>query len=264
MRSSTLGGPRRLRAAADRAAVGLLLLAAWQLASLAAGDYWFSSPLTTWRTVMAGLQSGELVRHSAYTLGAAALGFAIGGVPGVWLPMLLRRSPRLRRILDPFMVAGYGLPKLALAPLFVLWFGIGAEAKVVLVASVVFFLLFFSTTAGVQAIEPRMIQMARVAGATNAQILRKIVWPSVLPHVFNGIRIATPYAIGGVVISELISSNRGLGYLVQLGATNFSAPDIFAAVATITVVTGAASWVVGLAEHRASRWRGRIANDPTA
>ena len=137
------------------------------------------------------------------------------------LPFLLRRQPLMVAILDPFMVGGYGAPKLALAPLFILWFGIGIESKIALVAAVVFFIVYFSTLAGVRALDPKLVQMAQVVGASERQVARHIVFPGAVPYIFAGFRIAVPYAIGGAVIAELISSNRGLGYLVQTGAMNF-------------------------------------------
>lgn len=252
------------RTMVDRAAVGMAVLALWQLASHLAGEYWISSPWATLKTLAGSVASGEMLRHSLYTMGAAGAGFVVGGVPAVGLALWLRRHPLVRDILDPFMVAGYGLPKLALAPLFILWLGIGIASKVVLVASVVFFLVFFTTQSGVQAVDGKLVQMARVAGASNWQISRAIIWPSVLPFVFAGIRISTPYAIGGVVISELISSNRGLGYLVQLGASKFSTSDIFAAVVAITVLTGAGSWLVDRVERRALKWRRPVDSDISA
>jgi NitT/TauT family transport system permease protein len=248
-------GVRALRTTTDRVVVGVLLLAAWQLASSVAGYYWVSPPWLTVKTLAALTASGEMPRHAGFTVAAALSGFALGGIPAVLLALWLRRHPLVQRVLDPFLVAGYGLPKLALAPLFILWLGIGISSKIVMAGSVVFFLLFFTVFAGVQAIDPKQVRMARVCGATDWQISRTIVWPAVVPHLFAGIRIATPYAIGGVVISELISSSRGLGYLVQLGATNFSTPDIFAAVVAITLLTGLGNWLVARAERRALKWR---------
>lgn len=242
--------------ARDRVFIGIALIAAWQLVSLASGPYWVSPPYTTLLRFWKGVWSGEYAFHAGYTLGAALAGFLMGTVPGIALPLVLRRMPVLRKILDPFLIAGYGLPKLALAPLFILWLGIGVEAKIALVASVVFFLVFFSTMAGVESVEKRTLQMARVVGATDYQVARHIVWPAIIPFVFAGIRVATPYAIGGVVISELISSNRGLGYLVQLGAMNFSTADVIAVILAITLITGAASWLVAIAEARRMRWKG--------
>ncbi|MEO8542651.1 MAG: ABC transporter permease [Burkholderiaceae bacterium] len=246
---------KRIGISLDRLVLGLALLMLWQLASLLAGAYWISPPLETLRRLVAMTASGELPRHTGYTLSAAVIGFALGGVPGVLAPLVLRRHRFAQAVLDPFLVAGYGLPKLALAPLFILWFGIGIGSKIALVVSVVFFIVFFSTQAGVQSTDQRLIRMARVIGAREAQLSRKVVWPTVVPFVFAGLRIATPYAIGGVIISELVSSNRGLGYLVQYAAMSFSTPDIFAVVVAITLVIAVATWLVQLLERRLLRWR---------
>jgi NitT/TauT family transport system permease protein len=239
----------------DRLAVGACLLAAWQAASYWFGSYWVTPPWATLAQLAFMVREGDLLRHAGYTLAAAAGGFVLGAVPGALLPLWMRRHPDLLRVLDPYLAAGYGLPKLALAPLFILWFGIGPASKVALVTSVVFFIVFFSTMGGVKDVDRRWLRMARVLGASNAQLSRHVVWPAVLPHVFAGIRIATPYAIGGVIISELVSSNRGLGYLVQLGAMSFSTPEIFAAVIAITAVIGLASWLAGRLERRLLRWQ---------
>lgn len=239
----------------DRLLAGVLLLLLWWLAASIVGSYWISPPLETVRRLWAMLTTDNLLGHTGYTLAAATMGFVLGGIPGILLPMVLRKHAFLQEVLDPFLIAGYGLPKLALAPLFILWFGIGIASKVVLAASVVFFIVFFSTQAGVRQADQRLVFMARVLGASDAQVSRKVIWPAVVPFVFAGFRIATPYAIGGVIISELVSSNRGLGYLVQYGAMSYSTPDIFATVVTITAVIGLATWLVGRLEHRLLRWR---------
>jgi NitT/TauT family transport system permease protein len=176
-------------------------------------------------------------------------------VPAVLLPFLLRRHPVIVAILDPFMVGGYGAPKLAFAPLFILWFGIGIESKVALVASVVFFIVYFNTLAGVRALDPRLVQMAQIAGAGERHVARHIVFPAAVPHILAGFRIAVPYAIGGAVIAELISSNRGLGYLVQTGAMNFDTTSVFAAILAATLVVHAANWLLNAAERSLLRWR---------
>ena len=99
------------------------------------------------------------------------------------LPFLLRRHPVIVAILDPFMVGGYGAPKLAFAPLFILWFGIGIESKIALVASVVFFIVYFNTLSGVRALDPRLVQMAQIVGAGERQVARHIVFPAAVPHI---------------------------------------------------------------------------------
>src|SRR5207237_8902210 len=151
----------------------------------------------------------ELLHHTGYTLGEAAAGTLIGGVPAVLLPFILRRHPIIVAILDPFMIGGYGAPKLAFAPLFILWFGIGIESKIALVASVVLFIVYFATLSGVRTLDAKLVQMAQIAGANERQVARHIVMPGAVPHIFAGCRIAVPYAISAAVIAELISSNRG-------------------------------------------------------
>ncbi len=243
------------RTVLDRLAVGVLLIAGWQVASMMTGEYWIASPWSTLGRVLALAGDGQLGMHAAYTLRSAIIGFVIGFVPGLVLPFLLRRSPILTAIIAPYMMAGYGIPKLALAPLFILWFGIGIESKIAVVAIVTFFLVYYNTTAGVRALDVRLVRMAQVAGASEAQVARKIVWPAAAPYVLAGVRISTPYAIGGAVIAELISSNRGLGYLVQLGAANFDTKTVFAALAATTVIVLGANWLVGAAERYFLRWR---------
>ena len=241
----------------DRLIVLLVLLAAWQGGSLWLGNYWLSNPWAVASRFVASLFNGELVFHGGYTVNEALIGCIIGGVPAVLLPFLLRRQPIVVAILDPFMVGGYGAPKLAFAPLFILWFGIGIESKIALVAAVVFFIVYFSTLSGVRALEPKLVQMAQVIGASERQVGRHIVFPGAVPAIFAGFRIAVPYAIGGAVIAELISSNRGLGYLVQTGAMNFDTTQVFVAILAATLIVHAFIAVIDVGERFLLRWRPR-------
>ena len=245
----------RWRRYGDRLIVLALILAAWQAASAIVGSYWLSSPWSTLARFGAQLWSGELIRHAGYTIEEAALGTIIGAVPAMLLPFVLRRHPITVAIFDPFMVGGYGAPKLALAPLFILWFGIGIGSKIALVAAVVFFIVYFSTLGGVSALDPKLVQMAQIAGASERQVARLVVFPSAVASVFAGLRIALPYAIGVAVIAELISSNRGLGYLVQTGAMNFDTSSVFSAILAATLVVHGANWLVAIAERFLLRWR---------
>jgi NitT/TauT family transport system permease protein len=245
----------RWRRYVDRLVVLVILLVAWQAGSAMVGEYWLSSPWATVSRFVAQLFDGELIRHAGYTIEEAGLGCLVGGVPAVLLPFLLRRHPVMVAILDPFMVGGYGAPKLALAPLFILWFGIGTESKIALVAAVVFFIVYFSTTSGVRALDSRLVQMAQIVGASERQVARHIVLPAAVPNVFAGFRIAMPYAIGAAVIAELISSNRGLGYLVQTGAMNFDTTSVFAAILAATLIVHGANLVMNALERLLLRWR---------
>jgi NitT/TauT family transport system permease protein len=122
---------------------------------------------------------------------------------------------------------------------------------------VVFFTVYFSTLSGVRALEPKLVQMAQVLGANERQVGRHIVFPGAVPAIFAGFRIAVPYAIGGAVIAELISSNRGLGYLVQTGAMNFDTTQVFVAILAATVIVHAFIAVIDISERFLLRWRPR-------
>jgi NitT/TauT family transport system permease protein len=143
----------------------------------------------------------------------------------------------------------------AFAPLFILWFGIGIAAKIALVASVVFFIVYFATFSGVRALDAKLVQMAQIAGASERQVARHIVMPGAVPAIFAGFRIAVPYAIGAAVIAELISSNRGLGYLVQTGAMNFDTTSVFAAIAAATLVVLGTNRLMDGFERLLLKWR---------
>src|SRR5499427_9394659 len=244
-----------LRACGDQILVLVVLVAIWQVLSMTLGSYWVGSPWGVATRFAAGIADGALLRQAYYTVIEAAAGFVLGALPAVALPFALRRLPIATAILDPFMVGGYGAPKLALAPLFILWFGIGIESKIALVAVTVFFIVYFSTTTGVRSLDARLVQAARLMGASERQVLRHIVFPSAVPFMFTGLRIAMPYAIGGAVIAELISANRGLGYLVQLGAMNFDTTGIFVALAATTCIVLLGNWSVNAVERRLLRWR---------
>ena len=246
-----------LRLAIDRLILLAVFLGLWQACSMGFGTHWFSSPIGT--TLRFGELSlnGELLYHMNYTAQAAIYGFLVGGIPGLLLPFMLRKQAVLNAILDPYFAGGYGVPKLALAPLFVLWFGIDLEPKIALVASIVFFLVFFSTMAGVQAVNPQYVNMARVAGASERDIARHIVWPGAIPYAFAGFRIAAPYSIGAAVVGELISSNRGLGYLIQAGATDFDTTTVFVSLATLTLIVVVINIGVAHFERWLLRWRPR-------
>ena len=244
-----------LRTRGDQLLLLVVLLAIWQGLSLAFGTYWIGSPWGVATRLASGVLNGEILRHASYTLLEAAAGFLIGAIPAAALPFALRRLPIVTAILDPFMVGGYGAPKLALAPLFILWFGIGIESKIALVAITVFFIVYFSVLAGIRALDAKLVQMAQVMGANERDVARHIVFPGAVPYIFTGLRIAMPYSIGGAVIAELISANRGLGYLIQLSANNFDTTGIFVALVATTCIVFLGNWSVNTVERRLLRWR---------
>jgi NitT/TauT family transport system permease protein len=244
-----------LKARGDQLIVLVLLFAVWQALSLWLGTYWIGSPWGVVTRLYDGVINGSVLHHASFTLAEAVIGFILGAIPAAILPFLLRRLPIVTAILDPFMVGGYGAPKLALAPLFILWFGIGIESKIALVAITVFFIVYFSALAGVRALDTKLVQMAQVAGANERDVARHIVFPGAVPYIFTGFRIAMPYSIGGAVVAEIISANRGLGYLIQLSAMNFDTTGVFVALVAVTIIVFVLNGVVDISERRLLRWR---------
>jgi NitT/TauT family transport system permease protein len=239
----------------DQILVLFVLIAIWQALSYALGIYWVGTPWGVAVRLYNGVLNGEILRHASFTISEAMLGFVIGGIPAAILPFLLRRLPLVTAIVDPFMVGGYGSPKLALAPLFILWFGIGIESKVALVAFTVFFIVYFSTLQGIRALDTKLVQMAQVMGASEKNVARHIIFPGAVPYIFTGFRIAMPYSIGGAVVAELISANRGLGYLIQLRSMNFDTTGVFVALAAVCCIVFIANSIVNILERRLLRWR---------
>ena len=240
---------------AGRIAIFIILVGAWEVCSRAFGLYWFSSPYHTLERLVRMLWSWEIQFHMRYTLFEAAIGFLIGGSLGVFSPFLLRPFPTWTSILDPFMVAGYGMPKLAIAPLFILWFGIGIASKVAIVVSIVFFVVYFNTFAGIRSVNPDLVKLARVMGANERHISREIVWPSAVPYIFTGFKIALPFSVAAAIIGELISSNKGLGYLIEIPADDFDTTGVFVGLIVITAVIMIINDMVNRLQRRALIWR---------
>jgi len=205
--------PPLVRTYLDRIVVLVVVIALWQVCSEYFGTIWFSSPWLVLTRFGEELRDGQILSNTIYTLKAAFYGSLIGGIPGTLLPFLLRRRPVAGAILDPYLAAGYGVPKLALAPLFILWFGIDLEPKVALVASIVFFLVFFSTMSGVNAVNAQYVSVMRVCGAKERDIARHVVWPGAIPYAFAGFREVSRDGVHVVLQADLAALQPAPDYV---------------------------------------------------
>lgn len=240
---------------AGRALVGLVALALWHAMHLALGADWISSPIDIVRRVGEITVSGELLVHTQATLTESAFGFLLGGGAGILLPFALRLSPRLTAALDPFFAAATGVPKLALAPLLILWFGIGIVSKIAFVAAVVFFFLFFSTLAGVRSIEPQLAAAVRVLGGREWTVTWEIAWHTALPYVFAGLKVALPRAISAAVVGEFIAADRGLGYYINNARAMADTVGLFTGVTLVTLLVLAIDAALERLQTRSLAWR---------
>jgi NitT/TauT family transport system permease protein len=241
--------------ALGRALLGVALLAVWQHAYTVLGPQWVSAPTETAGRVLALTTGGELWRHASATLGAALAGLLLGGAAGIVVPFALRSRPRLGTALDPLFAAAMGVPKLALAPLLILWFGIGVASKVALVSGIVFFLLLFSTLAGVRSIDPRLGMAVRVLGGNEQFVTREVAWHAALPHVFAGLKLAVPRAISAAVIGEMIAADRGLGYYIGNAGAMADTVGVFAGVVLVTTLVMMLDAGLARVETRSMAWR---------
>src|SRR5262249_48968999 len=166
---------------------------------------------------------GSLWRHLEGTLLAMLLGYAIGCAAGVAGGLLLGFMPFVQRVLTPYLAGLYALPKIALAPLFIILFGIDIESKVALVAITVFFMLLYSTLDGVRDSDPDLARGLELMGATRREIGIKLLVPATLPWIFTGMRISVRYALTATILGEIIGANRGVGFLIEANAGQYNA-----------------------------------------
>jgi NitT/TauT family transport system permease protein len=215
-----------------------LLLVAWQLASgPLISRFWISDPIAIGNALWLWIADGSIWLHVGATLLTMALGYGLGGLLGIALGFLLASVPRVLDAVSPVLTGLFCLPKVALLPLYVIFLGIGIASKVVLVMSVVVFLTLYSTIDGVRDVDPDLINSLRLMGASRFEILAKVIVPSTLPWVFTGLRIAVSYALTTTVVGELLSSNSGIGFLIESSAARFNSASVFAAVTVLVAVS---------------------------
>jgi NitT/TauT family transport system permease protein len=236
--------------------LGVSLLLAWQGVSGRLIDSFFiSNPLDVGVRLFGWIADGSLFLHMWATVYATMMGFIIGSVGGIVLGVWLGVSPFTSRLLNPYLNALNALPKVALAPLFVLWFGLGIESKIALAAVLVLFLVFLNTFAGVREVDQDLIDGARLMRATRTQVVAKVIIPSALSWMFAGLKISVPYALIGAVLGEMIAANRGLGYLVQFSGSQFDTAGVFAVLIVIALLAVGLNYLVELAQYRMQKWR---------
>ena len=237
-------------------ALGIAILFMWQgVSGRLVDNFFISNPIDVARRLWEWTLDGSIFLHLWWTVYATMLGFAIGAIIGAVLGIWLGLSNFAARLLNPYLNALNALPKVALAPLFVLWFGLGINSKIALAAVLVLFLVFLNTYAGVRQVDQDLVDGARLMKATRAQVITKVIIPSALSWLFAGLRVSVPYALIGAVLGEMIASNRGLGYLVQFSGAQFDTAGVFAVLIVIALLAMVLNLVVDIVQNRMERWR---------
>lgn len=235
---------------------GAAFLLFWQWASgRLIKEIYVSKPTAVAERLYELFASGEIYPHLWTTGQELVLGYVIGVSGGVIGGYALGRSPRLARIFEPYVMAFYGVPKIALAPLFIIWFGIGIGSKIALASIMVFFLVFYNVFAGVRSVDRELVNLTLVMGANQRQLTYHVYLPAAAPFVMLGMRMAIPYSVIGVIVGEFTSSTQGLGLFIHEASATYDPAGVFAGIVILLGFVIIAGALAGRLERRLLRWR---------
>ena len=249
-----LAGTRLRYFAGAISVLGGLLL--WELISrlIVANPLFLAAPSQIVQAIYALTLSGEMQRHMAISAIEFALGYVIASVVGIFLGFAMASSATAKRALQPWISGLYATPTIALAPLFILWLGIGIWSKVLVVIFLVLFPVTINTEAGLRTTSERLIEMLRSFGASPRQIFFKVSLPSAMPFILAGLKLGIGRGLIGVVVAELFGSRAGLGRLISQSADAFNMPELFAGVIVLAVAGIAMTAGFGWLEKRLVPW----------
>ncbi len=237
----TLPPSRRRRRSPELLYSGLVfvgLLVVWQLAVtlLDVSEILVPAPAAVASSLVDGIQDGSLVTHAIVTLKEVVFGFGLAVGAALSSAVLITQFRPVERVLFPLLVLTQTIPKVALAPLLIVWFGIGITSKVLTVALIAFFPLLINAILGFRSAAHEQVEMLRSFGATRLQVLRYLRIPSALPHIFAGLEVAVILAVTGAVVAEFVGSSAGLGYLIQASNFTLDVARTFAVIVMLSVI----------------------------
>jgi len=198
---------------------------------------------------------GTIWRHLWITLTESALAFVIGSVGGVLVGFWFARQPIIAAIFDPYVKIMNALPRIVLAPIFTLWFGLGIWSKVALGVTLVFFIVFFNVYQGVREVSPTVLNNARMLGMNERQLMRHVYWPSALSWMFSSLHTSVGFAVVGAVVGEYLGSSAGLGYLILQAEGTFDIAGVFAGMVVLAAFVIVIDAIVTMVEKRLLVWR---------
>jgi NitT/TauT family transport system permease protein len=252
----------RVKLIALQVIVGVLAIGLWQLGTSVpiAGSYllppfFFSTPADVASRIIKWFVEGTVWRHLWITLYEAMMAFLIGSAAGVVIGFWFARQPAVAAVLDPYVKMINALPRVVLAPIFALWFGLGPASKIALGITLVFFIVFFNVYQGVREVSPSILANARMLGMNNRALMRHVYWPSALSWMFSSLHTSVGFAVVGAVVGEYLGSAAGLGYLIQQAEGVFDVAGVFAGMLVLAVFVLIIDGVVTVIERRLLVWR---------
>jgi NitT/TauT family transport system permease protein len=233
---------------------GFLLL--WEIASGRwIEPFLISSPSRIFSSMITGFHSGDLLQHTWVTFQEIAIGFPLGAFTGIALGYWFGRSRLLAEVFGPIIIALNGIPRTAVAPLFIVWLGIGIWSKVGVVFLLTFFLNFFNTYTGMRQMDQEYVDLARLMGVKGWRLTFKVIFPAISPYVFTGIRTSIPFAVIGAIVGEFIAATEGVGFFIRLSAGIFKTADVFVGIIVLMIMVIVMDKIAELVERRALRWQ---------
>ncbi len=225
--------------------------------------FFFGKPLEVLKVIWIWFSEGKIYPHLGVTLVETLLAFAAGSVLGLAIGLWLALSPLASALADPYIKAANAMPRVILAPIFAVWFGLGITSKVALGITLVFFIVFFNVFQGVKEVSPTVLANARMLGATKRQLLKSIYLPSATSWVFSSLHTSVGMAFVGAVVGEYLGSAKGVGYLILQAEGVFDINTVFAGILVLTAFALVLDVVVTNAEARLLVWRPRAAETET-
>ena len=216
--------------------------------------FFFGEPDQIFLRIWEWFAGGEIYRHLFVTLYETLMAFVIGTVSGLFVGLWLARAPTAAAVLDPFIKGLNSMPRVILAPIFAVWFGLGPASKIALGVTLVFFIVFFNVYQGVREVNPTVLASARMLGATNRQLMRTVYIPSAMSWVFSSLHTSVGMAFVAAVIGEYLGSAEGVGYLILQAETTFDMNTVMAGILVLTAFALVIDRAVTELERRFMRW----------
>lgn len=240
-----------------RAAVALVLIAAWEI-SVVLGvldAFFFSSPSAIAVTLQRQLASGAIFKHLSVTIQESLWGLVLGFVGGTLLAWLATRSQTIADVVEPFLLLLNAVPRIVLAPMFVMWLGIGIGSKIAVSFFLVFVVIFFAVYSAIKEVDRALVERIIILGGSTRDLLLEVYIPSVLTWVFSSLRVAVGFAFTGAIVGEFVGSSAGLGYLMNFAQGSQNASLMMATVVIIMVVISVLFALLERVERRLLAWK---------
>ncbi|AMN41382.1 ABC transporter permease [Rhodoplanes sp. Z2-YC6860] len=237
-------------------ALGAAFIASWEAAAV-----WFLDPFFIGQPSAIAVRlwdafvHGDMLAHTSVTLFHSVAGLLLSLVIGVPVGVLFATKRRVADTVEPFFLGLYSLPRVALAPLFILWFGIGSVSKIVMAVSMVVFIVILNTHEGLRGVDRDLVDLMKTMRASKLYLFRKVLLPSIVPWIFASLRVGIGLALVGAVIGELLGANRGLGWYVEYSAGRVDINGVFAGLVVLAILGMALNEIVKAIESRVTAGR---------